>query len=70
MPTCLPLQHHDIYGHLLMHSMAMLWDGGAAGCHEQGPRSSALTQSVNTVLKIETMKESGKWEADLLQHTD
>ena len=32
MPTCLSLQHHDIYGHLLMHSMAMLWDGGAAGC--------------------------------------
>ena len=32
MPTCLPVQHHDIYGHLLMHLMAMLWDGGAAGC--------------------------------------
>ena len=24
----------------------------------------------NIVLWIETMKESGKWEADLLQHTD
>ena len=28
------------------------------------------TQMVHMWLKIETMKESGKWEADLLQHTD
>ena len=25
---------------------------------------------VHMWLKLETMKESGKWEADLLQHTD
>ena len=25
---------------------------------------------VHMWLRIETMKESGKWEADLLQHTD
>ena len=40
-------------------------------CLENGFESAAKKLvMVHMWLKLETMKESGKWEADLLQHTD
>ena len=37
---------------------------------EMLPATANKLVMVHMWLKIETMKESGKWEADLLQHTD
>ena len=34
------------------------------------PATAKKLVMVHMWLRIETMKESGKWEADLLQHTD
>ena len=34
------------------------------------PATAKKLVTVHTWLKIETMNESGKWEADLLEHTD
>ena len=34
------------------------------------PATAKKLVMVHMWLKLETMKESGKWEADLLQHTD
>ena len=34
------------------------------------PATAKKLVMVHMRLRIETMKESGKWEADLLQHTD
>ena len=34
------------------------------------PATAEKLVMVHMWLKLETMKESGKWEADLLQHTD
>jgi hypothetical protein len=34
------------------------------------PATAKKLVMVHMWLKIETMKESGKWEADLLQHAD
>ena len=34
------------------------------------PATAKKLVTVHMWLRIKTMKESGKWEADLLQHTD